>query len=447
MGNILVYVRPWNSNQLLDLAQLTWPNYNILRISEHKGFDDVGYIKEYYENIDRIDRTCDFERSAPFKDVEIDDIIIRCRLLRALDFEFAKRLVHSAIQAIERVLENVQPKYILSVTVDSYIIDLLARLAKKRAIKFIGLVPTFVDGYFRITERGEKAINRKVDPQEVEAVVSMLTKQEYKPQWLAANRKVIKKKAIRLWARNLIKPAWFFFYSRLKRDPLNAHYMTTDIVSRKYLSLFPKLYNEFDNIDSVFSVISEDSRRSIFLPLQMSPEATIDYWSSDKSWIDYENKIISVVKEYSDRYIFIVKEHPNVYGFRAPDFYGRLLENKNVILVNPEVSSNGLLEICDSVLVCTGTVGFEALLRGKPVMSTSEPFYAPIEEFLDLDDDLIQSPENDPRRLVEYLLSGFSPGVFINDGSWNNNAHSDARFNKLVSHSITGILSDCENEA
>lgn len=436
MAEVLLYVRPWNLAQFQDLAIKTWPGRTMETLSEHHGCDSSGFRELFYSFFKDCERTPALVEKLPFQDEDIEDIIRRCRLLSSINRPRALKMIFSAFRAIERVLDDFKPRYVMSVTVDSFIIDLLARVSRMKEVRFLGLVTTFVNGYFRITERGEKAVDREVPADEVQAVLSMLTNQDYKPRWLAADRSMIRKKAFKLWARNSVKPMWFSLYSRWKNDPLNAHYMTTDIVSRRYLSLFPRLYNEIGNLADVEQAIKNDARVSVFLPLQMSPEATIDYWSSDLSWIDYENKILSTVRAQSEKYLFIVKEHPNVFGFRTPGFYNELRKIRNLLLVNPEVSSNQLLQICDSVLVCTGTVGFEALLRGKPVFSSAKPFYAEADRFGVLGDTFTHCSLGDPRDLVEYLLSGFLPGTFINDGSWSESRHSSYGYNSLVAKSL-----------
>ncbi|WBU40026.1 hypothetical protein [Marinobacter alkaliphilus] len=444
MASVLIYARPWNEAQFYDLANRTWPKTSVGIISEHSDVDQSGFFKYFYSYFEESKKYSNILPYIEFDNDEVSSIVIRCRLLRSIPYSLALQLIFSASNAINQVLDEQHPNYVLSVTVDSYIIDLLARLSRKKGARFIGLAPTFVNGYFRITERGEKAVNREVSADEVESVLAMLTDQKYKPQWLAPDRGTIRKKAVKLWARNLVKPMWFAFYSRWKNDPLNAHYMTTDIVSRRYLSLFPRLYNEVGKVADVQTAIEKDTRTSVFLPLQMSPEATIDYWSSDLSWIDYEEKILSTVKRQSEKHLFIVKEHPNVFGFRTPGFYDELRQINNVVLVNPEVSSNDLLQICDSVLVCTGTVGFEALVRGKAVFSSSEPFYAEPSVFRSLDDEVGDCHVYAPSELVEYLLSGFLPGTFNNDGSWGNDLKSGKLNNEVVADSLRNYIGDSE---
>lgn len=439
MAEVLLYVRPWNAEQFLDLASKTWPGRTIETLSEHDRCDSSGFRELFYFFFKECKRTPALVEELPFDSDDIEDIVRRCRLLRSINRPKALTMIFSAFRAIERVLDDHKPRYVLSVTVDSFIIDLLARISRLKGVRFLGLVPTFVNGYFRITERGEKAVDREVSCDEVRSVLAILTDQEYKPQWLAADRGMIRKKAVKLWARNLLKPIWFAFYSRWKNDPLNAHYMTTDIVSRRYLCLFPKLYNEVGKIADVETAIKKDTRISVFVPLQMSPEATIDYWSSDLSWIDYEDRILSIVEEQAEKYLFIVKEHPNVFGFRTPGFYDHLRKIPNVLLVNPEVASNHLLQICDSVLVCTGTVGFEALIRGKAVFSSAEPFYAKSGNFHSLGD-AIERDASGPLDLVEYLVSGFLKGTFLNDGTWRRENEAHLKYNQSVAESLRGYL-------
>ncbi|MCP4974589.1 MAG: hypothetical protein GY931_00380 [Maribacter sp.] len=441
MSNVLIYVRPWNAKQMANLGQLVFKKSRVIPFSEHRGYDLTDYHSAFYALIERYRREGLFDADCLFDQSELADIVLRCRLLRSLDFEFSRLLVFAAASAINQCLQKYSPEFILSVTVDSYVIDILARLARRKNIEFIGLVPTFVDGYFRITERGEKKVNRTVSGEEVNKALSMLKAKEYKPQWLAANNSAIKKKAYRLWSRNLIKPAWFYVYSKFRKDPLNYHYIATSIVARQCFSFFPKLYSANDCAKKINAALSRSPLVSVFLPLQMSPEATIDYWSSDTSWIDYEAKILKTVDEYKDKHVFVVKEHPNVFGFRSRSFYKQLQRKDNIILVNPEVPSNELIEVCDAVLVSTGTVGFESLLRGKPVISSSAPYYAVEDRFLNFDSCLEKKSSKEDYKLVEYLLSGFLPGTFVNDGTWSQEKHKSGNYNELVATSICDCLS------
>tara|TARA_B110000196_G_C21072504_1_gene628242 strand:- start:132 stop:1262 length:1131 start_codon:yes stop_codon:yes gene_type:complete len=375
-------------------------------------------------------------------------MIARCRLLRSLDKSVALKMLNSAGLAMQDIFDEFEPSYVLSVTVDSYIIHLLSIISESRGIRFIGLVPTFINGYFRITTCGAKGAERLVSDEELNEVKHSLLDKTYKPSWLVSNKRDINKKANRMWLRNFIKPIWFLLLSYYKGDRFNAHYMTSRIISQRYWSFFPRSYSGLDSIARITTELDKTSKPVFFLPLQMSPEATIDYWSSDTSWIDYECKVLEVIRSNSEKSVFLIKEHPNVLGFRSRDFYKKLGALDNVVLVSPEIPSNEILDISDAVVVCTGTVGLEALLRGKVVFSDSSPFYAKLDKFRPcaaisefVSVSLNQNDsDSDSDSLVRYVLGGFSRGVFLNDGSWKKGNEQHKQWNMTIASSISETL-------
>lgn len=86
-----------------------------------------------------------------------------------------------------------------------------------------------------------------------------------------------------------------------------------------------------------------------------------------------------------DTYLY-VKEHPaywkqkgrleSVYESRSLEFYREIKKLRNVKLINHKVSSKELINKCVAVVTVTGTIGFEALFRGKPVLCFGETFYS-----------------------------------------------------------------------
>jgi hypothetical protein len=444
MDNILVYARPWNSDQFEDLSNLIWPSSEKKYISEHRETDTSGYFDLFYKNMEFQSNELEFSDISFLSIVQVQDVIARCRLLRSLDQSVALKMLNSTGLAMLEIFDECKPSYVLSVTVDSYIIHLLSIISESRGIRFIGLVPTFINGYFRVTTCGAKDIERFVSNEELNEVKHSLLDIAYKPSWLVSNKRDINKKANRMWFRNLIKPIWFLLLSHYKRDSFNAHYMTSRIISQRYWSLFPRRYSGLNSIARITTELDKTSKPALFLPLQMSPEATIDYWSSDTSWTDYEYKVLDVIAKNSEEAIFLIKEHPNVLGLRSQNFYKKLGDLENVVLASPEVPSNEILDISDAVVVCTGTVGFEALLRGKVVFSDSSPFYAGPDNFRPCDaiSEFCSAPldQNNSDSLVRYVLGGFLRGIFLNDGSWRKDNEEHKQWNMVIACSITKTL-------
>ncbi|WP_417592037.1 hypothetical protein [Parasphingorhabdus sp.] len=417
---VLVYVRPWNMAQFSDLAQGIWPDVSQVHVSEHGAVDQGGLKTAFYAAYKHISE--DLQPLCLAED-QIADILLRCRLLRSIPLRRARRLLLAAEQAIEEVLDHHKPRAMLSITVDSYILQIFYLACQRRNIPFYGLVPSFINGYFRLTAMGERVVARDVPQQEIDAVTEQLLSTSYKPDFLPKSSHALRTKARKLWRRNLVKPAYFEARRRLSGDPLNYHYWSTSITARRYWSLRIQDYDGCIPRNRTDLPTISLEKPLIFLPLQMSPEATIDYWSTDTSWIDYEARVLKLLKTTADSHTILVKEHPNLLGFRSPGFYRRLAECSNAILVDAGVSANQLIQISDGVIICTGTVGFEAALRGLPVYTNSAPFHLPDNVALPLEELAKPCPARQnnitvQKLMIRHVLEGLLPGEFINDGSW-----------------------------
>lgn len=448
-SSILVYARPWSKNQFLDIAENISKEADKIVVSEHKKIDESGLANYFYKQISLSGNTL---FKSYLSEEEINEIIIRCRLLRSINRDLAIIYICAMHAAIEMVLEKNAINLVLSLTVDSYVLHLIYISCKRRNIPFVGLVPSFVNGYFRITALGERNHSRNTTKAEIDVVSSQLLNHSYKPKFLGKPN-TGKQKAVKSWLRNFIKPVWFYAVKTISGDHLNYHYLATQTVSREYWSVAPNLYTGM-RPDSREDLISADGvKKLIFLPLQMSPEATIDYWSNDKTWINYEKKIFNLLDEYASHVVFAVKEHPNVLGNRRRDFYGRLAAHGACRLIDVDVNSNMIIDMCDGVVICTGTVGFEAAIRGKAVYADTSPFHLPPDFLRPIF--TLKEKQSDPAEithlelkkeeektdvLLRYLLNGLIPGNFISNGEWNENSNEHKIFNSQIGHSIVEYL-------
>ena len=81
----------------------------------------------------------------------------------------------------------------------------------------------------------------------------------------------------------------------------------------------------------------------------------------------------------------VLKEHPMSVGRNSIKLLRRLRERPNVKLVGPYTSSHELIRRAQAVAVISSTVGLEALLYEKPVLTLGRPFYAGYGITLDVD--------------------------------------------------------------
>jgi capsule polysaccharide export protein KpsC/LpsZ len=98
----------------------------------------------------------------------------------------------------------------------------------------------------------------------------------------------------------------------------------------------------------------------------------------------------------------VLKEHPLSIGWNPVGMLRRLARAGNIRLVHPHTSSHELIRRSEAVAVIGSTVGLEALLYAKPVMTIGQPFYSGYGITLDVDS---------PRELREAVpeLLGFRP--------------------------------------
>ncbi|AHI30165.1 hypothetical protein AU14_13745 [Marinobacter similis] len=88
----------------------------------------------------------------------------------------------------------------------------------------------------------------------------------------------------------------------------------------------------------------------------------------------------------------VVKEHPSMFmlkskrSFRHPDFYRILASMRGVALVDERMASFDLIDESEAVVTLTGTVGFEALCRGTPVIVMGDAAYRSYPGVVDLYD-------------------------------------------------------------
>lgn len=432
---VFCYVRPWNADQFSFLARKVSPDARVMLCSEHPALDEVGISKNYYSNLKRAVQKKSLELDS-ISEAEIDDVINRCRLLRNLTINNARRHVWAMGTAIGDAFDRCCPKLVLSLTVDSFVMDLLRLTAQARGVRFFGFIGTFVNGYYRLSARGEPNFNAAADISVVSELKEKLLKDDYAPAFNAKSISRPRRSVFRRWAANIARVPYFWLKRMSSGDYYNYHYWVSQTVSASQFHLYPP--RDPGNA-SWADRIGSESRPSLYIPLQMFPECTIDYWCQDVRVIDYYEVLDQLVDKLSTRFHVLVKEHPSVMGSRPSGFYSSLSRDKRVTVVPTYVPSNEVLRKVDGVVVWTGSVGFESMLRGKPVFGLAMPFYASGNRFrvIDKDPDLdvmIQHveacnakpiTEEEQDAVLSYLARQLFKGGFINDGSWtlNNSRH------------------------
>lgn len=361
---ICINICPWNSNLLLQIAKKIDPNSTVLKISNHILLDESNVQNEYYQKI----FNARYSKSPNSEDREI---INRCRLLRSLKFETALKHVHILKDSIGFFLDKNNFDIIITEVPDQFFHDILCREGRKRSIVVISLVQSFVIGRSRLTTYGEYVKTKNSSDMEIREFLAKIMDDSYRPSYLSKpNNKTILVQFKRI-GLNLCRKLYFTF----KRIPSRyKYYYHFWVNSSSPINLLPSLWR----IDANWrKELQKQEKIKIFIPLQFFPEATIDYWVKDPELIQYKNILCKFLKKYDKEFIFALKEHPDALGTREYGFYNDLKNaNSNLIIIPPNESVQSCFNVVDAILVFTGTAGFEASIRGIPVLTIGNPYYA-----------------------------------------------------------------------
>lgn len=403
---ILVYVRKWTRDFYLKLLHTAFENPDITVISDFRGLGDI-WSGTYLYDIQYDERNEDYEK-------EKKDITARCRFLRSISEQKAEELGRRFWNGVEEVISEGRFDFVCMPIIDCYTMDIIERIAEKHNIIHFSPVTSFVSGYSRYTKRGEfYPAERPVTDEEIKAVLDKLLKDDYTVTF-AANRKRsvwdTKKFYIR---RRLVDAVYFPYRSRKEKDRWNYHYNTRSFTEGPYRNYDVKKAEKYYKKLSQVRFSAAD----VYIPLHFTPEATVDYWCDDARWAQYNDSIVDFIQKSDSNIHFIVKEHPAVYGRRNIAFYEQLCALSNVDIVHPYENSNMLLAKVQNVLVYTGSVGVEALLRGKKVFSVTDNYYYGTSpnivrtERLSVSDLTDRALETDNDAMMRKLLSGMFIGV------------------------------------
>jgi len=138
---------------------------------------------------------------------------------------------------------------------------------------------------------------------------------------------------------------------------------------------FSWLFNYFRSIyQRKYYEVPRTGDSYVLFPLHFQPEATTLVLAHL-----YEKQLTAIdiiAKSIPGDYLLYVKEHTTQLGHRTTQFYRDIIKYPNVRLIAPSTSTFELIRKAKTVICLTSTVGWEALLLGKPVFVLGEVFYS-----------------------------------------------------------------------
>lgn len=393
---ILCYRRPWLVEHTKLLVKKAFPNADVKYITDFLGLEGEELQLGIIERMNNCKRLGDNY----LLDTEYREIRLRCRLLRELGEEEARNLCNAVWETVKQIFDDYCPEVVIGKPVDSYVLDILARYCKAKDIPYYSTIASFINGYQRITRYGEFNKVREPELEECENVLVELLKNDYTPNFMDF-QETRNKTIIKGW-KNQIKKILRLVYNYYKYrciDKYNYHYWANWKVELKRVDCWPHQYAGDINWRKKLEIMKKN-KKIVFIPLQFTPEATVDYYCPNVNVIDYQKTLMLVLDEFAkNNIIAIVKEHPGVVGMRKWKHYKQIKNHNNVVMPPPYIRGSELINMADMVFVWTGTIGVEAALRGKPVIHIGEPYYIAGDMFFSAD------PNSNLSKVIQRVLA------------------------------------------
>lgn len=455
---ILVYTRPRINVFFHELVKHIDIFKEVEFISDHKGLENISIMDFFYVAKGEVLANEINPKTESFQNA----VIQRCRFLRTLPDEEAITCVKSMWIAIERICEIHQPDYIFGMVMDSYVMDIMDRVMRERGGQYIGFLNNMVNGYSRLTSRGELIKYRNPSEDEIEKVVKNLNDRYYVP--FMQNDFMWNTKPLNMfftkYLKEKIKIVYYWLLKILKSDPNNFYYNTVSskhcMACRELSYIFIENWGD-NEWKSKIEAAKKEGKKILYFPLQFYPECSIDYWGTNSKLIKFYEIVDKLLSTSSQEIVIIVKEHPSSLGLRRPSFYKKFDNNKNVILTPSNANSNEVINESDCVLTWTGSVGIESIVRKKPLITFGKAYYAyedsfyqieSIDQLSNISKIVCDLPNThsinegaDLNNIVKNLLSGLVPGyIFPLDYLTKKHPRNDTEM-KLLGKNISTAIS------
>ena len=458
----LVYTRPRLAEFYHALADCWLGKSSCSFMSDHKHLEPISIMDRFY----RVYKTRPKTRLAriPLTAVDYHSIITRCRYLRHVAYDEAVRMVNSMWVTMDDIIGEQQPDVILGQVMDSYVSDVCDRVARQYDRCYSGFLNNMVNGYSRLTSRGELWHWRIPKPGETEQALAMLRQNTYAPRMQRDFVKALPGPVVLFFTkymRERVKSAYYLAAKAIQRDPCNFYYNT--VASTKHAMacagvsyLYYRRYEQ-TNWRALLDEAERKNARIVYLPLQFYPECSVDYWGTAAEMREFDSVVSHILASAADDLVIITKEHPSACGLRSPRFYAEIRSRSNVILVPAGVPSVSLIETADVVATWTGSVGVEAAVRGVPLITFGDAYYDPDERFKRLAtlpqlgdlSMLVDQAMNDPanpgdeaqiQEMVSRMLSGLVPGYVFPLDFGKHRRHAEAAQLNTITQGLTGLF-------
>lgn len=388
---VLVFGRRRHFERVKKLVSLLYKGAaEIQLISDERlgGSETIWWGRYFYKNYKEskgLDKVAGFP---------VDDMIQRCRYLRGHSTEQATKMVAAAILSWEEILSDDRFDAVVTLPVDSFVLDSLIRVAEQKKIPAISPIATLFPGRVRFTVRGELSGSIDADEnsnEELERTIEKLSDRKFKPDFLMGTDSTIWKTAWRRVLIDSLKVPAFWLYRNLAGDPLSYSFPPKKFLNKRMFAT-PSRANKVLDFEKKSTLNFPD--KFVLMPLQFYPESTSDYWIPELEMCNHHRAILAVARALSKEYAIVVKEHPAGIARRDSDVLRKLAQIPNVYVAPTRYPMTPLVERSSLVVGYASSTLLQAVCLNVPVLYCGTPYYG-------ADDDPVIKELGDPASILQ----------------------------------------------
>jgi len=330
-------------------------------------------------------------------------------------------------------------------------------VCKVKKTKFLTIFSSIIPNTFNITESVKGNLTKldkywednkdknltKKEKEEVKEYIKSIIKKERKPFVRDSKPKLNPKK---------IKYALDRIYASFFVERRSTPYLRPWRGIKKYIlkiirSKISKLYYS-----------KPKKEKYIFFPLHVEWDSPIIVWNP--RFIHQERLVELISKNLPAGYKLYVKSHPNDIGGNTLSQLKTIKNLPNVKLLNPSENSHDLIKNSRAVTVIAGTVGWEALLYGKPVIVFGSTYYKNIGSTYNVNNlskinerirEALKNGKKDKQKLHRFVnayMENVYPGqmtfsaLYYSNKSNRNEVLNQKNIKKISNSLIKGLTSD-----
>lgn len=342
------------------------------------------------------------EYNALIKLSSIDEIIKRCRGLRAISYEEASKLIARAYLFFEKFYDTHRHlKLVVTGAIDNYVMDLMVSVGESKGVHFIGLTGSLMSPEYQLsTVRGELSDWSNVDADEMDA---------FKDKIISNINGCGVPSLKKLIFSNLYNYASYHY--RFVVRYLFKYKLLNRLEYEYRFAPFLYGFKSIKQIFAAFKYLKDDEHvfskqeKKVYIPLHWYPEATTDYWMHSLYHVEYLASVLNTVRLLQEKgYTVYAKEHPHFLLARESSFY-KALKEQGCLLISPFVCTKKMFDQMDLVVVWNGSTGIEALLFNKTVYKVVNSYYGDgLIPDLNSSVNLNESVETDAQKIAEKCI-------------------------------------------